>query len=176
MAFNPKPKPTKKDKPKKRKKKTPRQILVRNLDAIIREIVMMRDVECVRLYYKEVIRLDDDEAPITKTGVHQLGHVISRARLGVRWDLRNCHRQDSGDNLLHEYYPEVYNQWYINTFGLDSWNRLVDDSRPIRKYTTDDLETLLYQLTEIQKYQERNTDWKPYYSQKDILTGEWRFV
>lgn len=54
--------------------------------------------------------------------------------------------------------------------------RIVQDSYKVSKLTMDNLEDLEYQLTEIQKYQERNTDWKPYYSQKDILTGEWRFV
>ena len=175
----PKPKPTKGMKTKKRKKKTTRQLLVRDLDKIIREIVMMRDNLSVPLMYKAYTEIDDESGLETvkvsiKTNVPQLGHIISRARLSVRWDLRNCHKQDAGDNLMHEFYPEVYITWYINTFGLQSWEKLFNESRRLWKYSIDDLETLFIELTEIQKQQQNNLSWKPYYSQNEIMSGEWR--
>lgn len=175
----PKQKPLSKVKTKKRKKKTTRQLLVRDLDKIIREIVMIRDYGSVPLMYKAYTEIDEESGLETikksiKTNVPQLGHIISRARLSVRWDLRNCHKQDAGDNLMHEFYPEVYITWYINTFGLESWTELFSESRRLWKYSIDDLETLFIELTEIQKRQQGNLSWKPYFSQKEIITGEWR--
>ncbi len=169
-----KPKPTKADRPKKRKKKTPRQLIIKDLDTIVREIVFARDAQSVPLIYKAALDTQGAyEYTVNHSGTPQPGHVISRAKMGVRWDLRNVHKQDASDNLLHEFYPEVYNQWYIKTFGLDSWDELVNDSRPISKYSMDDLETLYFELTEIQKLQASHSDWKPYFTQKQIMTGEW---
>lgn len=169
-----KPKPTKADRQKKRKKKTPRQLIIKDLDTIVREIVFARDAQSVPLIYKTALDAQGAyEYTVNHSGIPQPGHVISRAKMGVRWDLRNVHKQDASDNLLHEFYPEVYNQWYIKTFGLDSWDELVNDSRPISKYSMDDLETLYFELTEIQKLQASHSDWKPYFTQKQIMSGEW---
>lgn len=172
-----KPKPTPKAKSKKRKKKTPRQLIVRDLDQIVKDIVFLRDPNSVPLVYKEA--LDAQGAVgyiINHSGVAQPGHVISRSKVAVRWDLRNVHKQDASDNLLHEFYPEVYNQWYIRRFGLDSWNSLVNDSRKVWIYSMDDLETLYIELTEIHKTLEDYPAWKPYFTQAQIITGQWRHI
>jgi hypothetical protein len=172
-----KPKPTPKAKSKKRKKKTPRQLIIIDLDNIIREIVFMRDENSAPLVYKEAIDAQGAvEYAINHRGVPQPGHVISRGKMSVRWDLWNVHKQDASDNLLHEFYPEVYNQWVITKFGLNVWNRLVDESRRVWIYSMDDLETLYIELVEIKKKQEDNPSWKPYFSQKEIVTGEWRTI
>jgi len=172
--VRPAPKPARPPKGKKRKKKTPRQLIVRDLDNLVREIVFARDPESVPLVYKEVLDMNGAvEYSVNHYGVPQPGHIISRGKKTVCWDLRNVHKQDMSDNLLHEYYPEVYITWYIQTFGLDEWNDLLNDSRRLWKYSMDDLETLHYELTEVQKWQEA-TGKKAYFSQKDILSGEWR--
>jgi len=160
-----KPKPTKKDKPKKRKKKTPRQLAEIRLDLLVKQIVLARDNGCVC------------PPPIKgHSEVRTPGHIVSRVKESVKWDLFNVHEQCQSCNGRHEYYPEIFTNWFIQNFSADKYMRIVEDSYKVAKLTIDDLETLEYQLTEIQKYQERHTDWKPYYSQKDILTGEWRFV
>lgn len=170
-----KPKPTPKVKGKKRKKKTPRQLIIKDLDNLVREIVFDRDENSAPLSYKRVLEYDDGTIEvINHCGVPNPGHVISRGKISVRWDLRNVHKQDASDNLLHEFYPEVYNQWVIKTFGLEKWYELVNDSRLVSTYSMDDLETLYIELTEIQKHQQSNPSWKPYFSQKQIITGEWR--
>lgn len=173
-TIRPAPKPVH-VKGKKRKKKTPRQKIERELDALVREIIMERDVNSVPLSYRA--KLDEQgavEYTINHSGVPQCGHIISRAAKPVRWDLYNCHKQDASDNLLHEYYPEVYITWFINSFGLQKWQEMVLDSRKVWKYSMDDLETLCFELTEIQKAQQGRPDWKPYFSQKEIITGDWR--
>lgn len=179
-----KPKPTRADrkrmvkstilppKPKKvkRKKKTTRQKLIKALDTIVREIVFARDAQAVHLVYRDLIDEETGEPinPATmKTDVDHPGHIISRARMSVRWDLRNVHRQNAAHNLLHEFYPEVYNQWFIFNFGLPAWNSLVNDSKTISTYSTAELETLLFNFTELQKM----GDVYGYFSQKEVLEG-----
>lgn len=171
--MNPKPKPEKKAKVKKRKKRTPRQIVTRDLDTLVREIVFYRDPQSVPLSYHVQTVGDAYEYAIRHSGVDQPGHIISRAKIAVRWDLFNVHKQDANDNLLHEYYPEVYIQWFIKCFGLEQWENMVNDSRIITKYSMDDLETLYVELVEVQKWQEQ-TGKKAYFTQKQILSGEWR--
>lgn len=151
----------------KRKKKTTRQKLVKALDTIVREIVFARDAQAVPLVYRDLIDEETGEPRVMKTDVDHPGHIISRARMSVRWDLRNVHRQNAAHNLLHEYYPEVYNQWFIFNFGLVAWNGLVNDSKTISTYSTAELETLLFNFTELQKM----GDAYGYFSQKEVLDG-----
>jgi hypothetical protein len=171
--VKPCPKPTKKPKGKPRKKKTPRQIIIRDLDNLVREIVFYRDPQAVPLYYNISTVGDAYEYAINHRGVDQPGHIISRAKIAVRWDLYNVHKQDANDNMLHEYYPEVYTSWFCNKFGLAQYDRMVIDSRIITKYSMDDLETLYFELTEVQKWQEA-TGKKAYFTQRQLLSGEWR--
>lgn len=168
-----KPKPTPKPKGKPRKKKTPRQIIVRDLDTLVREIVFYRDPEAVPLYYKVESNQDAYEYALHHSGVDQPGHIISRAKVAVRWDLFNVHKQDANDNLLHEFYPEIYTDWFIRRFGPKRYEEMVDESRVITKYSMDDLETLYIELVEIQKWQQ-STGKKAYFTQRDIISGAWR--
>lgn len=167
------PKPTKKPKGKPRKKKTPRQIIVRDLDTLVREIVFYRDPESAHLYYKSEKIDDAYEYALKHSGIDQPGHIISRGRVAVRWDLYNVHKQDANDNLLHEFYPEVYTDWFIQNFGVERYEKMVDESRVITKYSMDDLETLYIELVEIQKWQQ-STGKKAYFTQRDIISGAWR--
>ena len=164
----PKPKPAPRVKGKRRKKKTPRQLIIRDLDNLVREIVFDRDLQSVPLVYQ----IKDDILSVKHRGIDQPGHLISRAKIAVRWDLFNVHKQDANDNQLHEYYPEVYTQWFIGQFGSDEYQRLVNDSRVITKYSMDDLETLFMELVEIKKWQE--TGGRAYFSQRQIISGAWR--
>lgn len=169
------PKPTRKPKEKRRKKKTHRQIIIRDLNNLVREIVFARDEHPVPLVYKEVLEVNGVvQHTVNHSGINHPGHIISRKRKSVCWDLRNVHKQDANDNLLHNFYPDVYISWFIRQFGVDEWHGLETDSIKTRKYSMDDLETLYIELVEISKRQAENPLWKPYFSQKDILSGAWR--
>ncbi len=132
-VIRPAPKPTKAEKPKRRKKKTARQQLERQLDAIVREIVLKRDGRCV--VCGKVTNL-------------QCGHLITRTKRSVRWDLKNCNVQCAGCNFYHEHNPHPYTNWFINRYGLEEYQRLFAKSEAIGKYTIDELETMLFELTE----------------------------
>ena len=131
--IHPKPKPTKQAKAKKRKKKTPRQMLERQLDAVVREIVLKRDGRCV---------------VCGKTTNLQCGHLITRTKRGVRWDLKNCNVQCAGCNFCHEHNPHPYTHWFIQRYGLPEYENLFARSEAIGKFTLDELETMLIDLTE----------------------------
>ena len=165
MNFNPKPKPTKKAKGKPRKKKTPRQLAEIRLDAIVKQIVLDRDGGCV--------------CPPPLDGVHKggrtPGHLISRVKESIKWDLLNVHEQCAACNSRHEYYPEIYTDWFIRNFGGGKYTALVERSYKVSKLTFDDLETLEIELTEVQKWQEQ-TGRKAYFTQRQLLSGEWRNV
>jgi hypothetical protein len=100
------------------------------------------------------------------------GHLISRGKESVKWDLYNVHEQCSGCNARHEHYPEIYTAWFVRNGGEQAYIDLEARSYKIAKLTLDDLETLEFELTEILK--KCSADWKPYFTQNEILSGEWR--
>ena len=162
MLINSKPKPVKTKKPKKRKMKTPRQLAEIRLDALVKEIVLLRDGGCVC-------------PPPVKghTPIRTPGHLISRGKESVKWDLMNVHEQCNGCNARHEHYPEIFTNWFIGQFGQAEYMKLVERSYKVQKLTLDDLEELEFQLTEILKL--TTPERKPYFTQKEILDGTWKF-
>jgi len=132
-----KPKPEKQVKAPKRRKTTERKKLIKQLDQAVREIVFQ----------------DDPHVCVTcgKTSNLQLGHLITRSRYGTRWDLMNCHIQCSGCNFRHEFQPEIYTQWFIMNYNTKEYIELCRRANTQGKYTIDELETMLIELTEKNK-------------------------
>jgi 5-methylcytosine-specific restriction endonuclease McrA len=129
-----KQKPTKQAKTPKRRKTTERKKLIKQLDQVVREIVFQ----------------DDPHYCVTcgKTSNLQLGHLITRSRYGTRWDLMNCHIQCSGCNYRHEFQPEIYTRYFLNRYGEQEYNNLCHRAETQGKFTIDELETKLMELTE----------------------------
>jgi len=143
-------------------KKTSRKTLETKLDKIIREIVLDRDSECVC------------SAPNNgHSSVMQCGHLFSRAKKSLKWDLRNCSVQCSSCNLLHEYNPHRYVLAFIHKHGLCVYEELLKTSEVVYKYREYELEEMLEQLKLIREKQIANPEWKPYLRQQDILSGAW---
>ena len=78
--------------------------------------------------------------------VLQLGHLITRGKWAVRFDDRNLHIQCRSCNNKHEHYPEIYTQWFVNTYGIEEYNKLVADSNKTKKYGIIELRELLSEL------------------------------
>ena len=114
---------------RKTKKIKPLPKLIKEIDALVSKYVRMRDGKCV--------------TPSPKcTKVLQCSHLIRRGKGATRFDLRNCNCQCSYHNYLHNYSPEIYTQWFINKFGENVYNELVNRSNKIKKYTRLELENL----------------------------------
>lgn len=186
----PKPKPTKANRPKKRKSafcsckyfslnktnykfcakcykplkaKHLRKALERLCDFIVREIVIKRDRFCV--------------CPAPKDGhtnVLQCGHLITRSKESVKWDLWNCSCQCSACNGRHENFWFYYDNWFKREFGQEQRDRLGVDAERSWKLTIDELENLCDELTAIRQRQEIDKDFVPRYTQEEILLGTWR--
>lgn len=163
FAPHSKPKPIKVIRPKKRKKKSNRQLLEAQARTIVRDIVLKRDKFCT--------------CPAPKNGhsdVLQSGHLISSVKGSVRFDLRNCNCQCSSCNMIHEHYPERYTYSFQGMYGKEEFDKLYLDSDVSSKLTVEELEILCKELTAIRERQEVDKDFRPRYSQAQILSGDWR--
>lgn len=58
----------------------------------------------------------------------QCGHLIKRGKHAVRYDLLNCHAQCSRCNMLHNYEPDHYINWFIRKFSADMYTDLYEKS------------------------------------------------
>lgn len=137
--FKSKPKPEKKEKKKtSRKPKNPKQVLEARADRLVREIVILRDSRCV--------------CPPPEKGhsdVLQPGHLITKVKKSIRWDLRNVNCQCSSCNMLHEHYSERYTSWYISEWGKEDYMKLVEDGYSIMKIGVQELEYICSCLSDI---------------------------
>lgn len=106
----PTPKPTKQKKQKRKNPKSERKALEKELDRLTSLIVRKRDGFCVTCGSRDNL---------------QCGHLIKRGRKWTRWDLRNCNCQCASCNIKHNYYPEIYTEWFIGKYGLDLYKSLV---------------------------------------------------
>ena len=71
-----------------------------------------------------------------RDGVMQVGHLITRSKYSVRWDVDNAACQCRSCNMLHEYQPEHFTDKYIRDRGIEAYHALVLRSNTPRKYTT----------------------------------------
>jgi hypothetical protein len=170
-AITPKPKPVKAikaSKPRKpRPKKSSRQLLEVELDRLIRSIVFLRDGFCV--------------TPMPEKGhslVRQPGHLVTRSKRGVKWDLWNVNEQCSSCNMRHSLPNQwvYYDTWFIQHFGEGERLRVDADANEKYDLSIDDLMELRSQLTEIHARQQEDKTFKPRFSQKEILSGEWKML
>ena len=107
--------------------KSKRKILVSKLDKICSEYVRARDGKCFCC-----------GTPLKATN----GHLITRAKYSVRWDLINCNQQCSPCNFKHEYYPEVYTQKFIKKYGMEVYDDLIYRSNQVANFTIEQLEKI----------------------------------
>ena len=116
--------------------KSTRKKLIQKLDTIVSLIVRARDGHCV--------------TPTDKcTKVLQCSHLIKRGKLPTRFDLANCNCQCSYHNYLHNNYPEIYTEWWLNRYGQEAYNELIKTSQQLWKPSIAELESLLEHLNKI---------------------------
>lgn len=166
VSVNPiiygKPKPVKALKTKKRVSKvSSRGKLISTAHALMREIVIARDEKCV--------------CPPTKNGhssTLQAGHLIKSTKGAVRWDLFNVHAQCSACNQRHVHYEKYYTKWFVEKFGGEEYVRLcnLSDGVGLKNY---ELDELIVQFKLIRQRQIEDKDFRPYFTQSEIMSGAW---
>jgi hypothetical protein len=62
----------------------------------------------------------------------------------------------------------------VKTFGAGEYTKLVEESEEMCRLTVDDLLELRSQLLDIYSKQVAEKGWKPRFSQREILSGEWK--
>lgn len=129
--------------------------------AKVREILLLRDKYCVL-----------PNRP--HSTIMQNGHLIPATRPGTRHDLRNCNLQCKSCNGYHEHDESIYTSWFLGKFGEKVYREMAQDAASGGSLTTNELETILFELEEILKYLQDHPSWKPRFSQKEILSGAWR--
>lgn len=73
----------------------------------------------------------------------QCMHYNSRAKMNTRWDERNCYAGCVGCNVfLHGAYP-AFTQHLLVRFGERWLHQLIDDGDKIKKWTPEELKTLI---------------------------------
>jgi hypothetical protein len=116
-------------------KKPTRKQLVKQLDTLVSLIVRKRDGRCVQCGTTENLTC---------------GHLITRSKYKVRWNLQNCHCQCRNCNLSHEYNPHPFTQWFIERFGLQAYKDLNRESnRDDKRFSDLDLKNKLEYLTNL---------------------------
>lgn len=145
------------------KEKNWTKVLIRLLDNVLRDIVLLRDGFCVC------------PSPIHGHGKkRQAGHLITRAKKSVKYDLYNVNEQCDSCNGLHENYPERYNNWFANKFGIEKYNEICREGDKTVDLSVVDYEQLYYQLRSIYECQQADRNFKPRFTQKEIMSGEWK--
>ena len=161
-----KPKPVKEIKPKKGVNKVSSHgALIKKAHAIMRDIVMERDGRCVV-----------DVPPLHgHTSTRQAGHLFASTKGSVRFDLWNVHEQCSGCNKRHSYAPgtHYYIDWFVGRFGKEEYHRIFMESNRVGSLKSYELEELIAQFKLIRERQLDDKDFKPYFSQAEILSGAW---
>lgn len=123
-------------------RKITRKGLVKALDTVVSLIVRLRDKRCVVCGSKEDLTC---------------GHLITRSKYKVRWNLKNCHAQCRGCNLSHEYNPHPFTQWFISVFGFQDYKDLIRESNNDGyRFSDFELKQLLLKLDEIYEKEKEN--------------------
>lgn len=166
--MNPKPKPQKKPRKSKKpvKKVSSRGARKKFAHSLLRDIVLLRDKQCV--------------CPAPDKGhssILQAGHLIPGTKGGTYYDLYNVNLQCSACNGRHVRYEKYYVGWFIREWGEEQYLRLEKDSdlMGLKPY---EVEEIIVQLKAIKEKQllaiELGKEFKPFFTQKEILTGMWR--
>ena len=112
-------------------RKPSRKSLVRKLDAIFSEFIRKRDI------------LKNPICPLCKTRpISCCFHWVTRAHHKTRWDADNAIGACDGCNYRYEFDPHPMIEQFIRERGLATYERLVQKSRGIAKFSNSDLEQM----------------------------------
>ena len=132
-------------------RKITRKGIVRKLDETLRKIVMVRDGECVTCPLWKKYKPDFEGSDVL-----QAGHLLTRGKGVIKYDLNNVYCQCKTCNFLHEGRPEFLTTYVIGVIGKKKYEDLVFKGNKAKPIKTWELQEL---LTELEKMLEK----EPYY-------------
>lgn len=109
----------------------------RKLNTILREVVIARDGGCVTCPLWKEYKPDYQGSDIL-----QAGHLITRGKGSVKYDLNNVFCQCKTCNYLHESRPEFLTTYAVRKIGRKKYEELVfkgNQSRPIKTWELEEL-------------------------------------
>lgn len=121
------------------RKKSEKMKIIDKIHSVMREIRLYQEPKCVTCNGTKGDK------------VLQLGHIITKGCNSTRFDWDNLHTQCRTCNNIHEYRPEIYIDWYIRTYGLESWQDLVRRSKKIKQWKMVELRELLEAMRKLKK-------------------------
>ena len=128
---------------KGKRKKTSRKILKKQLDKLWAEVVKQRANNICE--YKDC----------KKTTYLNSHHIFSRSNLSVRWDIKNgvclCSGHHTLTNDSAHKNPVEFVEWLKQKRGEKWYNELRLKANQVKKWTNEELESLLEELKEIKK-------------------------
>ena len=114
-----------------------RKRLVKKLDALCRQILLIRDLRYENLFCCISCRR------LLPINTAQVGHYISRRHESVRWDLRNINLQCPSCNKWHSGNLYEYRKTLISMYGEDEVSKMETFYRQSPGYSVFDLEQLV---------------------------------
>jgi len=115
-----------------KKKAKERKALIKYLDTLVSQIVILRDGKCVICGSKETLGC---------------GHLFTRNAYSTRWDMKNCAAQCWPCNFRHEYDHYPYNAWFIKKYGEGELEALHRRFVEPHKWSTPDLQEMAEIMT-----------------------------
>lgn len=77
----------------------------------------------------------------------QCGHLIRRGKMSVRFDERNCACQCYSCNYRHEWFPEIYTNWFLQNElqSLTRYTELVYLAHDLgkKRFNKEELQTII---------------------------------
>jgi hypothetical protein len=102
----------------------------RKLDALVRQIVIERDKSCVTCPLWKKYKPDYQGHSLLTAG-----HLLTRGKGIIKYDLRNIFCQCKTCNYLHEERPEFLTSYAISVLGKEVYDELVfigNQAKPIK--------------------------------------------
>ncbi len=84
-------------------------------------------------------------------GSFQCCHMFSSTKHDIKFDEFNCNGGCSNHNFIHDHagrpQPHIYYGWFIKKYGLDKWCELKDRSYLTKKFTREELLSIIKQYS-----------------------------
>jgi len=95
------------------------------------------------LYIRAIAKLSYEKCPLCNVKpIECCFHFVTRKRKIVRWDYTNAVGACNTCNFLENFWSDLSRAWYIKTYGVDQYLKLVEKSKEDFKPTVELLDKI----------------------------------